>query len=151
MSLDPRTFSVLLRKPVYLNRLRSSKSLVQIEETFKVHLLQKMTKTFYDRGFTCNSILCNLCYTLGVFISYRSVTNLLPPLRMSEWMSTFITSWFRYERNRFPSEIGCLILNKQRSVSLRVSCHGFLITHKVTHFIFLCTKLLWFCKGLWSQ
>ena len=68
----PRPFAMFLRKPVYLNGLKSSKSLVQIEETFKIHLLQKMTRTFYDRGFTCNSIFCNLCYTLGVFVSYRT-------------------------------------------------------------------------------
>lgn len=45
-------FSVFLKKKkkktICLNRLKSTKSLVQIEETFRIHLLQKMTKTFYE-------------------------------------------------------------------------------------------------------
>ena len=83
---------MLLRKAAHLNRLQSNKSLVQIEETFKIHLLVKVTKTFYDRGFTCNSILYNLCHNLGVLISHRTVANLLLYGRMLGKISTIITS-----------------------------------------------------------
>lgn len=89
MSLWIQSF---MGKPVHFNKLKSNKSLVQIEETFKIHLLLNTTKTFYDRGFTCNSILCNLCHSRGIFVSYRTVVNLLLPLIISEKMSTFSIS-----------------------------------------------------------
>lgn len=47
----PRPFGLLLRKPLYLNGLKSSKSLVQIEKTFRTHLLQRMTRTFLRQTF----------------------------------------------------------------------------------------------------